>query len=362
MSLTIAFTGNVFPFGENCYYGGERILGYLSEALIKLGHEVYIFATEGTSPAKGAKDFIPIEPMRNDTDVYFDAVEEYTRKHNLHFDIYQTNYFGEGWNPKTLTIADHPVELVWNRWCHMAWQLKQTPYNVVSYSKCLQQDFLDVGIETTMIHYGLPKDHYQFSPGHDGYAVWIGKIEGGKAPSFAIKLALAAGLKIVIMGPPYNTGTFWQEVAPYVDNKNVFWVRGVDDAMKNRIMRRAKVFISSNRDGWREHAGIVNIEALACGTPILAFNRISDPSAIWTDKMITDGLHGFFLNYRTSSDEASIIEQGVPLLNRIIGIDRRACRKQFETMFTSDLQATRFDYLYSYIKRNGNVTKLEIPF
>jgi len=144
--------------------------------------------------------------------------------------------------------------------------------------------------------------------------------------------------------------------------KNVFWVRGVDDAMKNRIMRRAKVFISSNRDGWREHAGIVNIEALACGTPILAFNRISDPSAIWTDKMITDGLHGFFLNYETSSDEASIIEQGVPLLNRIIGIDRRACRKQFEERFTSSLMARRFDYLYSHIKRNGNVTKLEIPF
>ena len=358
----IVFTGNVFPWGPGHAYGGERILGYLSEALIKLGHELYIFATEGTIPAKGAKDFVPVQPMRNDTDVYFDVVKEYIKRTGVHFDIYHTNYFGEGWNPETLTIADHPVELVWNRWCHMAWQLKQTPYNVVSYSKVLQQDFFDVGVKTTMIHYGLPKDLYQFSPDHDGYAVWIGKIEGGKRPDLAIKLALAAGLKIVIMGPPYNTTHFWQMVAPYIDGVNIFWVRGVDDEMKGKIMRRAKVFISSNDPSWTEHFGLVNIEALACGTPIIAFNRTNRPSAIMTDKIITDEKHGFYLNYESSDDDEAIIEKGIPLLNRVVGIERKACREQFEARFTSSLMAQRFSYLYDYISEHGNVKSLEIPF
>jgi len=360
--LKIAFTNNVFPVGPGIAYGGERVCYYLAEALAHLRHEIYFFSREGSSPPSNVKDYISVPEMCNERDVYLDAAKEYQDKNKIDFDWYQCNYFGEGWKEEALTFAPHYSELTWNRWCHVAWQLKQTPYNVISYSKVLQSHFREVGVETTMIHYGLPKDLYKFSDKHDGYAVFIGKIEGGKAPSLAIKVALAAGLKIVIMGPPYNTGTFWQEVAPYIDNVNVFWVRGVDDEMKGKIMRQAKVFISSNRDGWTEHAGIVNLESLACGTPILAFNRISRPSAIWTDEIIHDGIEGFFLNYETSEDEAYIIEEGVSLLNRVINIDRGACREQFEKHFTNTLAAQRYTFLYEHILKHGNVASLEIPF
>lgn len=362
MSYKIAFTSNVHPFGPGMSYGGERIIGYLAEELARLGHEIHLFAREGTIPPIGIKSFTPVLEMNNETDVYFDAVTEFKRENNIEFDWYQCNYFGESWKREALSICPHYAELVWNRWCHVAWQLKETPVNVVSYSRVLQQHFRFVGVETTMIHYGLPIDLYEFSNEHDGYAVWIGKIEGGKAPSLAIKLALAAGLKIVIMGPPYNTGCFWEEVAPYIDNKNVFWVRGVDDEMKGKIMRRAKVFISSNKNGWTEHAGIVNIESLACGTPILAFNRTLDPSAISVDKMIIDGEHGFFLNYEDSNDVEEILDKGVPLLNKIVNIDRKMCREQFEKRFTSNLMAKRWEYFYDYICEHGNVMSIEIPF
>jgi glycosyltransferase involved in cell wall biosynthesis len=215
-----------------------------------------------------------------------------------------------------------------------------------------------------MIHYGLPRDLYQYEPHAENYAVWIGKIEGGKAPKLAIKLARAAGIKIVLMGPPYNTGCFWEQVGPYIDNEHVFWVRGVDDEQKKRIMSKAKVFISSNDNTWREHFGIVNAEALAMGVPILAFNRIGQECAIWTDNIIRDGEHGFFLNYRDSNDEQEIIGKGVPLLKKIMGgaIYRSACRKHFEDNFTADLEATRYDWLYKFIKENGPVGSVEVPF
>lgn len=355
-------TSNVYPFGKGISYGGERIIGYLSEGLADLGHEVHLFARQGTIPPSNVKAFVPVEQMRPDRDVYYDSVHDYLLTTGVKPDVYNCAYFGEAWNKQVLDIAPVYVETVWNRWAHLPWQYKETGFNIVSYSKVLQSHFRQVGVETTMIHYGLPKDLYTFSDEFDNYVVWIGKIEGGKAPSLAIKIALAAGMKIVIMGPPYNTGTFWQEVAPYIDNKNVFWVRGVDDDMKGKIMSRAKCFISSNRDGWVEHAGIVNIESLACGTPILAFNRTTDPSAIWTDQIIRDSVEGFFLNYETSEDETFIIEKGVSLLNRIGSIDRKACRKRFEDMFTNTLAARRYTYLYAYIQTHGNVQSIEFPF
>ena len=124
------------------------------------------------------------------------------------------------------------MELVWCAWSHSKFEFPNVkPFNVVSYSNLLQEDLAHGGVPSTMIHYGLPKDLYRFNPVKDDYACWLGKLEDGKAPGIGIALATAAGIKLVVMGPPYNSGTFWNEVAPHIDNKNVFWVRGVDDAM-----------------------------------------------------------------------------------------------------------------------------------
>ncbi len=213
-----------------------------------------------------------------------------------------------------------------------------------------------------MIHYGLPEDLYTFQPEHDNYAVWIAKIESGKAPHLAIALAKAVGMKIGILGPPYNTSHYWKLVQPYVDNKTVFWLRGVDDAQKQKIMSKAKVFISSNDNTWKEHAGITNLESLAMGVPILGFNRINQDCAIVTDKIIEDGKHGFILNYRDSTDQQEILDVGVPLLNRIGEIDRAECRKQFEANWTAELMARRYEYLYERVADGGRFETLEIPF
>jgi len=222
--LSIAFTGNVFPFGKGHSYGGERELQYLSEELTKLGHKIYLFAREGTT-VENVEDFISVPPLTNERDVHFESAVRYSKETGVNFDIFQCNYFGEGWTRESQERWPY-IELVWNRWCHSFFQLKETPFNVVSYSKRLQGSLKETGIDTTMIHYGIPKDLYQCEHKKDDYAVWIGKIEAGKAPQLAIELAKAAGLKIVLMGPPYNTSHFWQLVQPYIDNQSVFWVRG----------------------------------------------------------------------------------------------------------------------------------------
>jgi glycosyltransferase involved in cell wall biosynthesis len=358
--MRIALTGNVFPFGIGHAYGGERILGYLAQALVKRGHEIYLFAREGTNVPE-ATDYVPVGPLTNACDVHFDAAKAYFEQAGFDPDVYFCGYFGEGWYPETQEQWPY-CELTWNVWCHAKWQLKQTPFNVVSYSRILQEDFRRQGVETTMIHYGLPKDLYAFQSDKEDYACWIGKLEGGKAPRIGIELAKAAGIKLVIMGPPYNTGTFWNEVCPHIDNEQVFWVRGVDDQMKYEIMSKAKCLIYSNDNSWKEHFGIVIAESLAMGTPVVGMNRINQDCSIVVDKIVEHGKHGFILNYRDSNDLIDILNTGVPLIRRINEIDPAACREQFEKRFTADLMAKRYEWLFERIAQGERFSSVEVPF
>lgn len=362
--MNIALTGNVFPFGEGHAYGGERILGYLTEELIKLGHKVWLFAREGTVPPKGVEDFMPVGPLQDNIDVHYEAVLDYSIKKGIScWDIYQCNYFGNGYNTNIHFFARSVVELTWCVWCHCSpFFGSNKAKNIISYSRRMQEDFTAREVPTTMIHYGIPRNLYKFEPDSEDYVVWIGKIEGGKYPKAAIELAKAAGLKIVVIGPPYNTGCFWSQVAPYIDNETVFWMRGASDQQKQKLMSKAKAFISSNDNSWREHFGIVNIEALAMGVPIIAFNRKGADCAIKTDALIKEGEQGFFLDYEDSNDLGFIIDKGRELLGQIHHIDRRKCRERFEDMWTSELMARRYEWFYEYVLNFGPVDTVEIPF
>jgi glycosyltransferase involved in cell wall biosynthesis len=126
----------------------------------------------------------------------------------------------------------------------------------------------------------------------------------------------------------------------------VFWVRGVDDEQKEEIMSRAKVFISSNDNTWKEHFGIVNVESLAMGTPVLAFNRNNQDCAAKVDEIIQDGINGYFLNYDDSGNLQEILDKGVPLLEKIHQINRIDCRRSFLDRFTSARMGRKYDVLY----------------
>jgi glycosyltransferase involved in cell wall biosynthesis len=358
--MKLCITGNVFSFGEGHAYGGERIIYYLIKELSKLGHEIYLFAREGCNIPKGIiKDYIPTPPLRNDLDVHFESVQNYIKKNNINFDIYMCNYFGEGWNPLILDMFPY-AELTWCVWCHIGHQLKKIPFNTISYSNTLKNDFKVIGMPTIMIHYGIPKELYSLEEKKENYVVWIGKIEGGKNPDMAIKIAKASGIKIVIMAPPYNPGYFNKNVLPYIDNKNVFWVRGVDDEVKQKIMSKAKAFIYTNDFTWKEHFGIVMAESLAMGTPIIGMNRQNSPCSIVQDGIIQDGKTGFILNYEGTGRDDFIIDKGVELLKNINKISFMDCRNHFLQNFTSELMGLRYNYFFDKISGGSKFYELEV--
>lgn len=357
--MRVILTGNSFPFGYGHSYGGERILGYLTQELVKMGHEVYLFAREGTNVPE-ATEHIPVGPLSDKCDVHYEAVNKWVAKTGIEPDLYFCGYFGKG-NREVFERWPY-IELTWCSWSHAKFEFYDiNPFNVVSYSNLLQEDLAGRGVPSIMIHYGLPRDLYACNPIKQDYACWIGKLEGGKAPSVGIALAKAAGLKIVVMGPPYNTGTFWNEVAPSIDNKNVFWVRGVDDAMKYEIMSNAKCLLYTNNSTWREHAGIIMLEAMAMGTPIIGMSMEQKPCSVETDQFVKDGVNGFVLHYRSDNPD-EILSTGVPLINRIHEIDPAVCRQQFEERFTADLMARRYEWLFERIAQGERFGSAEVPF
>lgn len=358
--MKICMTGNSVPFGEGHAYGGERIIQYLSQELGKLGHEVYLFAQKGTN-VPGVKDYIPVAPIRNDMDVHYAEIKKYIDRTKIDFDVYQCNYFGDGWDREILDRFNY-CELTWCAWCHIGHQLKLVPYNTISYSNSLKKDFDECRMPTLRIYYGVPKDLYQCNPCKKDYICWIGKCEGGKAPGMAVKIAKAAGKKIVFMCPPYNTNTFWAEIAPHIDNVNVFWVRGVDDRMKMKIMSEAQCLLYTCSNSWREHFGIVFIEALAMGTPVVGMCRNGHENSLVLDNIIEDGKHGFVLRHNNSEDACEVIEKALPLIKQVESISPVDCREHFETHFAADLMAKRYEYLYNQIQNGRKIYKNEIHF
>ena len=349
--MKIAMTGNVYPFGDGLYYGGERVIHYLIKALSDR-HDIYLFSCRGTNVPE-VKEYVEV-PVICEEDVHAKAIREYQHRTGIEFDVYHCNYFGEGFDQALLSDYNY-CELVWCNWSHVN-------QNVVSYSNLLQKDMKESGRPSSMIHYGIPEE-YPFSLEHDDYAVWIGKIEEGKGADLAIDIALRAGMRIVIMGNPYDVNYFTQKVAPRIDNDKVIWLRGVNDVIKSKVFQRAKAFISTNTTGWTEYFGIVNIESLAHGVPVIAFSSTQHPSAIAYDEIIEEADQGFFVHYNdTEQEREQLIDYSVARIAEIDKIDRMSCRRRFEEKFTSGLMASRWEYVYEQIQGGNKFEVLEIPF
>lgn len=359
--MRIAITGNVFPFGPDKAYGGERVVGYLARGLKERGHHVVVFDRPQTElPSEWCSEFVPVPEANREggCDPFPMAAARYEAAQGKKFDVFHCVYFGDRWDREVLTRWNY-AELVWCDWCHVANQTGQRPFNTVAYSHTLANDMRGSGRPVTVIHYGIPFADYIADDHHDGYLVWIGKIEGGKGAEWAMDVAKRAGRKLVMMGPPYNSGYFRESILPRL-GPNVLWLRGATDRIKAQVFRRAAAFLSSNVDGWREHFGIVNIEALASGCPIVAWSRRSHPSAVEQDKIVVPGLNGEILHYDSSSaDWQRVIETGAKLVDQVAGYDRRAIRAAAEPLWGHDVTARRWEWFYEQIqggRRHGPMT------
>ena len=319
------------------FYGGtERVVAYLTDALVELGHEVTLFAS-GDSVTKA--QLAPSWPraLRLDSSVHdhfaplFIQLETLGRRAH-EFDVIHSHldYFAY---PTMRLLGSPSVTTLHGRLDLPELQPLYKHFgdmSVVSISDSQRQPLPNANYVATVLH-GLPQNLLRKGPGGD-YLAFLGRISPEKAPDAAIRIAALSGmpLKIAAKVDKVDQEYFKTKIEPLLSTANVEFIGEIGEHQKSDFLGHAAALVFPI--AWREPFGLVMIEAMACGTPVVAFNNGSVP------EVLEDGVTGFIVN---SEQEACNAVRNIRDLNR----DR--IRAEFDSRFTAHHMAQNYLKLYS---------------
>ena len=337
------------------WYGGtERVVAYLTDALVELGHEVTLFAS-GDSQTKGQLAPVWPQALRLDRNIkdYFAPVFmelEMVARRAHEFDMIHAHldYFGY----PLLRRLDVPSVTT----LHGRLDLPELPalyglYGdtpVVSISESQRQPLPHANYVATILH-GLAKDLLAKGDGKGGYLAFLGRISPEKAPDAAIRIAQRAGmsLKIAAKVDRVDEKYFKETIEPLLSQGQVEFVGEIGEDQKNEFLGNAAALLFPI--AWREPFGLVMIEAMACGTPVVAFENGSVP------EVLEDGVTGFIVQNEAEAAAA---------LGNIGMLDRERIRAQFDQRFTAQHMAQNYLKLYARLikeRRSGATLHLAGP-
>jgi glycosyltransferase involved in cell wall biosynthesis len=318
------------------YGGTERIVSYLTEELVRLGHDVTLFASgDSISSAELAPcctRALRLDPTMPDTLPHFMLMIDNVRERAEEFDVlhFHIDLFHF---PLFRSLADRTLTTLHGRqdlgdlaafYSHFG----EMP--LVSISDDQRKPLPHAKFMTT-IHHGIPADLHQPVFEKGSYLAFLGRISPEKRPDRAIRIARAAGipLKIAAKVDKVDQDYFRNEILPLIDGPGVEFIGEINEREKTKFLGEAGALLFPV--DWPEPFGLVMIEAMACGTPVLAFRCGSIP------EVIEDGITGKLVD---SEQEA------VAALPGILSYDRRVVRQRFEERFTAARMAK--DYISTY--------------
>jgi glycosyltransferase involved in cell wall biosynthesis len=320
------------------HYGGtERVVSFLTEELVRQGHDVTLFASgDSRTSAKLVRCCemaLRVNPSVRETlpyhmimlDEVCRRIEQFDVLH-FHIDVLHA--------PLVRDIADRTLTTLHGRLdlpdlAPFYGAFRELP--LVSISNDQQQYLRNVNWLGTIYH-GLPRDLLPFQPSAGGYLAFLGRIAPEKGPDRAIEIAARIGMRLKIAAKVDRVDQgYWEEkIRPMVEaHPDVEFIGEVDDNDKGDFLGGAAALLFPI--DWPEPFGLVMIEAMACGTPVIAFRRGSVP------EIVEDGLSGFVVD---------TIEEAVTAVRRIATLDRAKVRAQFERRFTAERMARSYLDIY----------------
>lgn len=336
MPLSIALTADPeLPVPPRLYGGIERIVDMLARGLSARGHDVTIFAhpdsrTAGRLiPWHGLNSHSPADTARN---AILLAREATTRRFDVIHSFSRLAYLGPILPlpvPKLMSYQRAISETT----VRFGSALARCTLEFTAASRWMMNHVKHLG-RWHMVPNGVPLDiyHCENEVVADAPLVFLGRVEPIKGPHLAVQIARRTGLPLVIAGNISGDNHHWfeSEIVPHLDGERIRYVGPLDDAQKNVLLKNARALLMPIL--WDEPFGIVMIEAMACGTPVLGFKRGAVP------EVVEDGVTGFV---RNDVDDLVAAMPGLSGLNRI------ACRQRVESTFSSDVVVEA--YLAAYM-------------
>jgi glycosyltransferase involved in cell wall biosynthesis len=324
------------------HYGGtERIVHYLTEELVRCGHDVTLFASGDSVTSARLIAACPRSLRQNERCKDPVAREVLLLDHVIqHVNDFDLVHFHTGYLqfpvcrylpvPHVTTLhgrLDLPDLIpVFDRFCDAP---------VVSISDAQRRPLPHANWQATIYH-GMPTDLFRFGSGSGDYLAFLGRISPEKGIERAIEIAKRAGmpLKIAAKVDRADRRYFKRAVEPLLNQPGLEWIGEINDGQKNEFLGNAYALLFPI--DWPEPFGLVMIEAMACGTPVIAYRAGSVP------EVMEDGVTGFVVTELDGAVEA---------VRRVPELDRGACRNVFDRRFTATRMANDYIKVYEHILR-----------
>jgi glycosyltransferase involved in cell wall biosynthesis len=332
------------PVPPTRYGGTERVVSYLTEELVRRGHEVTLFAS-GDSVTRARLVAVIERAVRHDAGNREAMAAAHTCELAMvlararEFDVIHCHVDHPAFPLSRLSRT--PVLHTLHGRLDMPYlaplfrELRDVPF--VSISDAQRAPLAGLGVHWAgTVHHGVPLDLYPFSGAPGGYLAFLGRLSPEKRPDLAFEIARRVGLplKIAAKADPIDRAYFEAEIRPQLDDPLVEYLGEVGDADKPAFLGGAVALLFPI--DWPEPFGLAMIEAMACGTPVIA-----RPCGAVPEVLVTG---------RTGFVGESIVDL-VDGVKRIETIDRRECRRHVEALFSVERMADGYEALYRRLAR-----------
>ncbi len=325
------------------YGGTERVVSYLTEALVRLGHEVTLYASADSITSARLRPMcdcaLRLDPKSTDpvadhvylAELVFQEAHQFELIHS-HMDYIAYPLLRRARTPHVTTLHGRlDIPNLQNLYR----EFSDEP--VISISNHQRLPLWWVNWQAT-VHHGLPEDRYRFQEGPGKYLAFLGRVSHEKRLDDAIAIAHGSGLplKIAAKVDKADREYFEMVIKPLMRRSGAEFIGEIGESEKQEFLGNALALLFPI--DWPEPFGLVMIEALACGTPVIARARGSVP------EILEPGKTGFLIQN---------VEQGVRAVETIPQLRRATCRQVFEQRFTATRMALDYVGVYKHLLRTA---------
>lgn len=319
------------------HYGPwENVVSLLTEGLVRRGIDVTLFATQdsetqarlvGVSPTGYEEDKTLLPKVWECLHIseVFERGEEFDLIHN-HFDYLPLTYTAMTDTPVVTTIhgfSSPKILPVFKKYNGRVYYVA-----ISEADKSLELDYI------ATVHHGIDLGQFTFCPDHGKYLLFFGRIHYEKGARECIEIATQTGMNLVLAGIIQDQAYFDHEVKPYLDGGQIAYVGSVGPEERDRLLGGAYALLHPIH--FDEPFGLSVVEAMACGTPVIAIRRGSMP------EIVVNGKAGFL---------AADVPEMIAAVPKVRDIDRRQCRQWIEDHFSVERMVDDYIRVYERILR-----------